>query len=187
MKTTNMKKIMCSAAAVALLTTAVISTAGAETVRTEVRTETQTLEDVNQIPFSMFDVNKDGIFEKEEVGEQLFYVFDRDGNEVIDNIEWDMKSVYTIMPMEKTTYKFVDYDDDGLTDETTYTYETFYKASGLIRFDNNQDGLSPAEFIGVGFLNLDDSGNKMIELEEWKEAYTVSLSPKNAEMERYNN
>lgn len=74
----------------------------------------------------------------EEVGEKLFMVFDLDGNHLIDNIEWDKKSMMTIMPMEKETYKFY------------------------------------------------DSDNNLISMEEWKEAYSKSRIPPNAEQERYN-
>jgi Ca2+-binding EF-hand superfamily protein len=177
--------LLSTVAAVSMM--AVLPSAKADTtVHTHTKVQTQDLENVNQIRFSAFDLNKDGVYSKEEVGEKLFQVFDQDGNHVIDNIEWTKRSVYTIMPMEKTTYKFVDYNHDGIAEEATYTYEEFYAASGLIRFDKDKNGLSPREFIGEGFEVLDDSENKMIELEEWKEAYIESLSPENAQQDNYN-
>lgn len=176
--------LLTGVAAIAIVASAGIATA--ETVHTKTYVKSQDVKHSDKIKFSDFDLNNDGMYSKSEVGEKLFYVFDLDGNEVIDNIEWDKRSMHTIIPMEKQTYKFVDYNNDGYTDLSTYTYETFYNESGLIRFDKNQDGLSAAEFIGTGFLELDDSGNKMIELEEWKEGYTAMTKPANAEQERYN-
>lgn len=180
----NTKILLCTVAAVSMM--AITSSAQAETTHVVTHVQTQDLENVNQIQFSAFDVNHDGIYSKEEVGEKLFYVFDLDGNEVIDNLEWDNRSVYTIMPMEKETYKFVDYDNDGVAEEESYTYEQFYAESGLLRFDKNKNGLSPKEFIGVGFEKLDDDETKTIELDEWQEAYIESLSPENAQQDNYN-
>jgi hypothetical protein len=176
-------KLLTTTAAVLLLST---SLAHADTVHTKTYVQAQNVEGVNQINFSTFDINNDGLYAKSEVGEKLFYVFDRDGNEVIDNLEWDNRSMYTITPMEKETFKFVDYNDDGHTDLSSYTYKTFYRESGLIRFDENKNGLSAAEFIETGFQELDDNDNNIIEIDEWKEAYTAMTKPKNAEQERYN-
>lgn len=176
------KLLMAGACAFALTGFAV----QAETVHTKTYVETSDAIEAQTIKFSDFDVNGDGDYSKPEVGKKLFYVFDQDGNQVIDNLEWNRRSMYTITPMEKETFKFVDHNDDGFTDLSTYTYETFYKESGLIRFDHNKDGLSPSEFIETGFQELDDNDNNTIELDEWEEAYTLMLKPKNAEPERYN-
>ena len=181
-----MKTKYLTFSAVALVTALAAYPVVAETVHTKTYVETSDVIDERKINFSAFDVNEDGMYAKSEVGEKLFYVFDQDGNEVIDNLEWSDKSMYTITPMEKETFKFVDSDDDGYTDLSTYTYETFYKESGLIRFDNDKDGLSAEEFIGVGFQELDDNDNNTIELDEWSEAYTEMTAPETAEQERYN-
>lgn len=162
------------------------SGAMADTVHTMTYTQPVDVKNVNQIRFSDFDMNNDGFYSKAEVGEKLFYVFDRDGNHVIDNQEWDQRSMYTIMPMEKQTFKYIDLDGDGETDMSSYRLETFYEESGLIRFDKNKDGLSASEFIASGYLELDDNDNNLIEIDEWKEAYTVMLTHENAENERYN-
>ena len=159
--------------------------ASAETITTKTYVETKDLPNVNEIEFGVFDVNNDGAYSMTEVGERLFKSFDRDSNGHIDNIEWDKKTVMTITPIEKETFKFIDYNDDGYTDTSTYTYETFFKASGLIKFDKNQNGLSAEEFIGVGFETLDDDENKLIDIEEWKEAYIQTL-PKHAKQKSYN-
>ncbi|NCT41480.1 MAG: hypothetical protein GW778_07465 [Alphaproteobacteria bacterium] len=179
------KTLLTSAACVAC---ALPFSVQAETTKVTTQTivEAQDVEGINQIDFSAFDTNKDGIYSKPEVGEKLFYSFDRDGNEVIDNIEWDRKSVFTITPMEQETYKFVDYNDDGTTEVTTYTYNEFYKESALILFDKNKDGLSASEFINVGFQKLDLNDNNVIELNEWKKGYIEMTKPENAEQERYN-
>jgi hypothetical protein len=154
-------------------------------VTTKTHEVTKDMPNTNRVNFDVFDVNGDGSFSMAEVGERLFYSFDLDGNETIDNIEWSKRSLMTIVPSERETFKFVDYDGDGMTDNTTYTYETFYKASDLVKFDQNEDGLSPEEFIGVGFQKLDLSDNNLIELKEWKAAYLESRAKHNTE-ENYN-
>lgn len=158
----------------------------AETITTKTIVTPQAVENMTPINFSTFDVNNDGILSMPEVGERLFYAFDRDGNEVIDNIEFDKKSVLTITPMEKRTFIFVDYDNNGTVDESAYSYETFLQRSKLMRFDDDRDGLTPAEFINQSFLKLDDNDDHVIDLEEWKEAYIEMVIPLVAEQERYN-
>lgn len=143
------------------------------------------LPNMEKTNFSAFDLNKDGILDMAEVGTKLFYIFDTDGNEVIDNIEFENKKVMTIIPMEKETFKFVDYNGDGAADDTSYTHESFFKTSGLMRFDHNMDGLSPHEFVNEYFIALDDNNSKAIELDEWKEAYIKYARPPVAEQERY--
>lgn len=160
--------------------------ASAETVHTKTYVQEKNMEKGEKINFAVFDLNKDGMYAKSEVGEKLFYIFDRDGNEVIDNLEWNNKSVYTIVPMEKETYKFVDYNDDGYTDLSSHTYETFYAESGLIHFDKDKDGLSASEFIDAGFQALDNNDSTTIELDEWQTAYIEMTKPKSAQQDRYN-
>lgn len=160
--------------------------AAAETVTTRTVITQQEIPNVQQTNFMDFDLNGDGILSMSEVGEKLFYVFDTDGNQVLDNIEFTNKKVMTIIPMERQTVTLVDYDGDGKVDEKTYTYDTFVQKSHLMRFDRKMDGLSPADFIGHSFLELDDDNSKAIELGEWKEAYTEMVHPLNAEPERYN-
>ena len=145
------------------------------------------LSNVQKINFDAFDLNKDNILSMAEVGEKLFYIFDTDGNEVIDNVEFERKQVMTIIPMEKRTFIFSDYDDDGHAESSSYTYESFIQQSQLMRFDKDRDGLSPADFIGMSFLELDDDKSKAIELQEWKEEYIAKVFPSSAEQERYNN
>ena len=166
------KTLMYSAAALSIVAFADASIA--ETVTTKTFVQTKELPRVNQIDFSVFDMNRDGFYSMPEVGERLFASFDRDGNGNIDNIEWDERTILTITPMEKETFKFVDTNNDGVSDQASYTYETFYSASGLIRFDENLNGLSAAEFIGKGYNELDISDDNMINLEEWKRAYLES-------------
>ena len=156
------------------------------TVTTQTYVEPQKIDGVNEINFSAFDINGDGLYAKSEVGEKLFYTFDLDGNEVIDNEEWDERSVYTITPMEKETFTFVDYNSDGYTELSTYNYDRFYEESALILFDQNKDGLSASEFIDANYKELDIDHSGMIELDEWKSAYTEMTKPKNAQQERYN-
>lgn len=162
------------------------ATAQAETVVTQTYVQTKETPEVNNIDFTRFDVNNDGVYTMEEVGEVLFYIFDTDGNHVIDNIEWNNRNFYTITPMEVQSFKFVDSTGDGQVDSSSYTYDTFYKESGLMKFDKDQNGLSAAEFIGAGYEELDTDQDKMITLKEWQRAYLESR-PGHNQSERYQN
>lgn len=178
----NYKKLFLTTALIATATTA----AHAQSVVTETYTDTKIVPGVNQVEFSKFDVNADGQYSMAEVGETLFYMFDTDGNEVIDNLEWDNKNVITIIPIEEVEFKYIDSDGDGMTDVQINSYNEFYTESGLMAFDNNKDGLSAEEFIGEGYEVLDDDEDKVITLEEWQEVYLDSAR-EHDQPENYNN
>lgn len=160
--------------------------ASAETVTTKTYIQQKDLPDMNKVNFSAFDVNQDGQFSMKEVGERLFESFDRDGNQLIDNLEWDHKAVMTIIPMEEETFQYSDGNSDGVPETATYEYDQFFEMSGLAKFDKNLNGLSAQEFIGTPFQKLDDDDNNLINMEEWKEVYLESVIPASAEQERYN-
>lgn len=173
--------------AVTLMLAAGAAIAETTVVTTKTTVSPEPLPNIDRVNFSVFDRNNDGILAMAEVGEKLFDLFDRDGNEVIDNIEFEQNSVLTITPAEKETITMVDHYGDGIVEHTTYTYENFLQASQLIRFAGDQDGLSPHDFVDTSFLALDDNDDKVIDLEEWKEDYIAMTIPQSAEQERYNN
>jgi len=156
------------------------------TVTTTTLVQTRELPNAVPIDFATLDHNNDGIITADEIGETLFYIFDRDGNEVIDNIEYNTPSVLTVIPTEQITTVRYDLDGDGIANVIEYSYETFLRESQLARFDQTGDGLTPREFIGLDFRTLDRNNSGVIELNEWREAYTVSLRPEVARQERYN-
>lgn len=160
--------------------------ANAKTVKEKITVTQKPLPNVDVVDFLSFDANHDGTLSMAEVGQKLFYIFDRDGNEVIDNIEFDEKKVMTIIPMEKQVFTYVDYDDDGKTDHKEYDHATFFQQSHLMRFDDEMNGLSPSDFIETGYLELDDNNSKYIEFDEWQEAYLQLTIPRHVEQERYN-
>jgi Ca2+-binding EF-hand superfamily protein len=168
-----------------VMITAVSAAAQSETLTTKTYVEQKERPGVNQIDFTVFDTNEDGQYSMEEVGARLFESFDRNNDDLIDNIEWDKNYVLTISPIEKETFKFYDLNDDGLTDVSTYSYDTFYRASGLIRFDDNTDGLSAKDFIEQPFLEVDKDNNGTIRLKEWTDVY-LSTRMKHEEAESYN-
>lgn len=178
------KPLMLSAAALGVL--ALVPAAYAETITTRTYVKPQPLPHLAPVDFTVFDINNDGFYSMPEVGERLFKSFDKDGNGHIDNIEWKHKAVMTIMPMAKETFKYVDTDNDGLVEETTYTYETFYQDSGLVMFDRNKNGLSAQEFLNVGYRKADRDDDNLISLEEWKEAY-LQTRPRELDPANYNN
>lgn len=138
------------------------------------------------INFVDFDVNRDAIMSVNEIGETLFNIYDTDGNEVIDNIEYDRRAAVTIMPVEKNTVVHYDMDNDGIADKVTYTYETFMQNSLLARFDANRDGLSPREFTGLHFMEADVNNDKAVDLAEWKGSYIPAIDKKNKAEARFN-
>lgn len=127
------------------------------------------------INFIEFDMNNDRILSTNEVGEMLFKIYDTDGNNVIDNLEFDRRAVLTVTPVEKEVVTTFDFDNDGRADRTEYTYESFIRDTQLTRFDENKDGLSAAEFTGKSFLEADIDRSKAIEPMEWRSNYIASL------------
>lgn len=169
-----MKKLLALTAVAALLS---VSGANAETVQ-QTTIETQTIAPGKTVlVISELDVNQSGTISTEEIGERLFYLYDRDGNEIIDNVEFDSELALSVTPVERETITVVDTNNDGIAEETSYSYETFMKQTRLSLFDGHEDGLSAQEFIGRGFLNLDSNDDMSIDLNEWKSAYHIGMKP----------
>lgn len=170
------------AAAAVLLVTA--GTSSATTYEKTVTTTPVTRANTVNIDFMEFDLNGDGVLSKNEVGSRLFYIFDTDNNEVIDNREIEAARVYTVTPVEQQTVFKVDFDDDGIADMAEVTYDSFLEQSALARF-SSADQLSAREFIDHSFLELDQNDSKVIERREWVAAYNDLVDPV-AEVDRFN-
>ena len=132
------------------------------------------------INFMDFDLNQDKTLSTFEIGEMLFKLFDSDGNEVIDNVEYEHRNVMTVVPMEKETVISYDFDNDGQADRVERSYERVLEETKLSRFDNGGGGISPRDFAEKSFLEMDVNRSKMIELNEWRGAYIESIAEKNA-------
>lgn len=178
------KKYALAVASVGLLCTPTLLSAA--TITTETIVTPKDVPDTIKVDFMSFDLNGDNILSMSEIGRKLFKLFDRDGNDAIDNKEYKYRNIMTIIPMKKETFTFVDTDNDGKIEKTAYKYEDFIKYSGLMRFDKNMDGLSPEEFIGKAFNQMDGNNSKVIELAEWETAYTTLLHAKTADPNLYN-
>ena len=185
MKIFKSKSLLLAGVAVAAIGLGSVSS-HADTVTKQTTVTQKELPDTYKVNFSAMDLNHDGILSRSEVGRKLFYIFDTDGNEVIDNVEYGKNKVLTIIPLEKTELTMVDFDDDGKPDVTKYTSEQFADFSMLNRFDKDNNGLSAEEFIGLPFLKMDTNDDKGIDIEEWRAAYIASLSPESAKQYRYN-
>ncbi|AGH97149.1 EF-hand domain-containing protein [Micavibrio aeruginosavorus] len=161
--------------------------AGAETVMRDTYVKQIDMPNTTVVNFGAFDTNKDGILSRDEVGERLFISFDNDGNGVIDNVEFDQRNVLTYIPMERGTILYFDYNDDGIIDDMEkLSQQSFIEKSMLDRFAKDPRGLSPRDFIEMGFWQLDTDRSRVIELSEWKRGYEVALRPEVAESYLYN-
>tara|TARA_B100000686_G_scaffold350567_1_gene446894 strand:+ start:649 stop:1185 length:537 start_codon:yes stop_codon:yes gene_type:complete len=168
-----MKKTLMCAVAVGLGLSAF--GASAETIK-QTTIERQMIDPgVKVIDVTDFDLNNSGTISIDEVGEKLFYLYDIDGNEIIDNQEFDQPLIASVVPVERETITVVDINSDGVSEETSYEVDRFMKQTRLAMFDTDKDGLSPHEFIGEGFLKLDSNDDMSIDINEWKSAYTVDF------------
>lgn len=133
-----------------------------------------------------YDVNGDGKVSMEEVADRLFYQLDVDGNEVLDNIEWDKPHVIAGIPFETVTVTKVDVDGDGVVEAEAVNVDVFMEQTGLEKFDNDGNGLSAHEFTGKSVLEMDTDGSGVIEKKEWESAYLKAHTHLNANNAIYN-
>lgn len=183
----KIRSMLLAAASVALIGHFTIGAAHAETIKTTKTVVQQDLPGVKKFDINTFDTNKDGIISLEETGDHLFYLFDLDSNDIIDNIEFKKRTILTVIPVKEETMTFRDYNDDGHPEMSKYSYSTYIKKSGLYMFDKNKDGLSPQDFVNESFLEMDKNHSHVIEPDEWREAYVKSHLPEAAKQYRYNN
>jgi hypothetical protein len=141
----------------------------------------------NSINFDGFDLNGDGVLARDEVGEKLFQVFDRDRNHVIDNIEMKKPSLIVFTHMEKTKIEIIDYQAETKPTKQNVSHQEFLQASKLSRFDKNEDGLSPLDFLEMPFNQVNVKDDAVIDMYEWKRAYAQSVKPLHMENFHYNN
>jgi hypothetical protein len=153
------------------------------------QTETKTVEQALPSDLLVYDLNNDGVLQADEVGEKLFYQYDTDGNEVLDNIEFRRPLNLSFAPVEttKTVTVTVDYGDGTVTDMAEVDKDVVMRETGLDRFNKDGDeGVSPREFIGKSFLNLDLNDSGVIEMNEWTNAYDMNRAPLAANNTIYN-
>ncbi|MBI1216214.1 MAG: hypothetical protein GC185_10415 [Alphaproteobacteria bacterium] len=164
-------------AAVIILALVVAPQARAQTVTTNVVTRDQPAKTGERIVnFMDFDLNGDGVLSNAEVGEMLFKLFDDDGNDVIDNVEFSRKNLLTVIPAMRQTTVSYDFNNDGVPDRIDESGESFIKETQLSRFDKAHDGLSPQEFSGKTFRQMDVNGDKAIDKIEWQASYVASIA-----------
>jgi Ca2+-binding EF-hand superfamily protein len=192
-------RLMSAAAAVTLVLcqagvlraeTADVSAEGAA-IRQRVETITKTRQILPEtgmrvVNFLDFDLNGDGTLSTQEVGEMLFKLFDGDGNGVIDNVEFEKRNVMTVIPMEKETIVKYDFNNDGSPDKVERSHETFMEKTQLSRFDTAGEGLSPRDFVGKSFRQMDIDGSRFIEMNEWRGAYDEAVEKRNRRQVFYN-
>ena len=154
------------------------------TVREEVSPQNTEGKDI--VDFMSFDLDGDGVLSQDEVGEKLFTIFDRDGNHVIDNIEMRRPSLVAFTPMRKKTIEIIDYGSDTGPQKRVVSEEDFLEKTQLGKFDPDGDGLSPLDFLGVPFNQINVRRDAVIDLYEFKRAYAAVVKPKHEEDFNYN-
>ena len=192
----NNANIMATAMALVLLTA---SAARAEDVMTTTTTETVTKSRVDWekkeepiikpgahgLNLSEFDANKDGRLTRAETGEKLFHIFDTDGNNLVDNVEYEKKLIATIVPV-KETEKIAFYSGDNATpDKTITTVGDILKVTQLARFDKALDGLSPKDFASRDYADADVNKDHFVDLSEWQGAYNASIDAENQDKQKF--
>jgi hypothetical protein len=188
-KTMSILRItLMTASAVAALAVIAPHAPAATVTQTTVVTTAPITTDAIPVDFMAFDRNHDGILSSGEVGQTLFYIFDADGNEIIDNVEFDQARVYTMEKVKKEVTVKLDLNNDGIADRIEADTDTALQHTHLARFGSGaaDTKLSAREFIDSSFLKLDINDDKAIDLKEWKQAYIESVRPETAIQERYN-
>lgn len=146
--------------------------------RTEVIT---TAPAAHVVRVSDFDLKSGGVLSFREVARMLFKVFDTNGNEVIDNNEYEKRALVSLDPAPvktQTVYSY-DYDGDGVADVTKRTYETFLTDSRLVLFGRSADGISAHDFTGEHFNIVDVNNDFAIDMKEWEGTYIASIDREN--------
>lgn len=133
-----------------------------------------------------YDINHDGVLSRRETGEMLFKLLDSDGNQIIDNIEFEKRNMMTVAPMEKETTVSYDFNGDGQPDRVERTAEVIEQQTMLTAFAKDGAGMSPKDLAGKEFLNMDVNRDGAIDIYEWRGAYDEAIDKKNRSDARLN-
>lgn len=131
------------------------------------------------IHFEDYDLNHDGQLSRVEAGEMLFRLYDTDGNQVIDDWEFQRKAVLSVAPVITRTKRTVDDNGDGVPEKEEVTEEKGGVDTMLSQYDKNGDGLSAEEFTGKPFRKVDVNRSQVIEKKEWEGVYNSAIDAKN--------
>lgn len=151
------------------------------------------LENQEEIRLEWLDLDLNGRITRTEVGEYLFFYFDRDGNESLSRGEYSKEREITFIPYEGEGITFVDINHDGQHDGTDFTTETFLHSAMIGEYDPEADGIEADEVLDKGYLKADSDRSKYIELDEWQKIYgkgakiKANAAPKSANQDRYRN
>ena len=137
------------------------------------------------IDLSKLDVNADGILTKHEVGQALFKIFDTDGNDLVDNKEFDNKVIATVVPMKETEQVSWYSGDNETPDKTMVSTSAFLKETQLSRFDAAGDGLSAHDFAAKSFADADIDHDHFVDLKEWQGAYDALINAQNLDKQKF--
>ena len=129
------------------------------------------LENQQEIRIDWLDLNRDKRITRAEVGEYLFFYFDRDGNESLSRSEYNRDQELTVIPYEGDFITYVDIDNDNVNDGTEFTTESFLVKAMIGTYDPEKGTIEAQDVIDKGWLRADSDRSGYIELDEWQDIY----------------
>lgn len=183
-------RLLCVQAAQAedtMLTTTTVQNVTVEKTRTDWVKHEETVypPGTHLIDLAKLDANGDGILTRHEVGAALFHIFDADGNNLIDNVEFEKKAIATVVPVKETQKISYYSGDNDVPDKTVVSSEDFLKATQLARFGISGAGLSPHDFAGKNFADADINHDHFIDMKEWVGAYDAAVNAENVKKQEF--
>lgn len=143
---------------------------------------------VRPVIFYYYDAKAGEIIAGDTMTEEIFKIWDRDGNGHISPQEYYNNEMVLYEPVETQTQVFADVDADGRMELAREEYTLRLQQSSAYATLNKDDkaGISAHEFVGAGFQVTDDNDDNQVSYGEFVEAFYGQ--PRLAsEQERYNN
>lgn len=138
------------------------------------------------VNFMDYDLDGDGHLSQEEAGKMLFKLFDTDGNEIIDNVEYEKRTVATVVPMERETVVTIENSKPDVPNEVRHSVTRYFEVTDLTQYDKDGKGISPRDFTDRSFMEMDTNRDKSIDAKEWRTGYDAKFAAEQAIKPRIN-
>lgn len=134
---------------------------------------TSTTEVVTPVTFYYYDTDAGVIVAQSDLTQDVFDIWDADGNTYIDNHEFYTNAMVVYEPIEYSKRTYQDVDADGRLELTQEEYT--FRLQKLPYYSkvntDDKDGLTVYEFTGLGFRDVDVDSNNQISYDELKKAF----------------